>query len=295
MDREHTPPQEAPFALRSPHPRLSSHVVAYLGHDYTTTGPTSRRLTALGSVLVVIDLDDVDRRQVPGSPAPATSSPVSGLSDRAMTFEPVGRERGVVVEMTPLGARALFGLPLRELANTSVDLADLLGGPQARRLAEQLAAAKGWEARFQLLDDQLTTWMLDGPRLDRPVHGAWHQLVLSSGRTRIGALADQIGWTRQHLNARFHDQIGLSPKTVSRIARFHQAIRMTATPNPPSWSEIAAACGYADQPHLNLDFRALAGCTPTELTAFDGSRGEIFIGSRLSMELLAATTIRRTA
>ena len=270
------------FAARAPHPRLARHVVAYTGHDRVHTQPILRRVTALGSVIVAFDFDTPIRRLAGGPPGPpsqprAAESPVSGLSDRPMVFEQEGRERGVTVELTPLGAHALFGLPMQELANISVDAADLLG-PRAGLLLEQLAETRGWEPRFQLLDDRLTAWMGQGPELARPVLGAWQRLITTSGRTKISALADEVGWTLPHLQSRFRAQIGLTPKTAARILRMHRVIQLMTDPNPPRWSEVAAACGYADQPHLNRDFRALTGCTPTELLAPDCPHGEIYMG-----------------
>jgi AraC-like DNA-binding protein len=272
---------------RSPHPVLAGRAVLYVAYDRTSATPVLRRLAALGSIVLVVDLDRPTRRAVPGSPVPAVFSPVSGLCDAPMAYEQTGRERGVIVELTPLGARALFGLPLRELTNTSVDLADLMGS-RAHLLAERLAEARDWPQRFRVLDDRLTAWMRDGPGLAAPVQGAWQQLVRSAGRTRISALAEQVGWTRQHLSSRFRDQVGLSPKTAARIVRFRRAVRLGTGPNPLPWAAVAATCGYADQAHLNLDFRSLSGLTPTGLVTFDHSRGELYLGAELGLRLAAA-------
>jgi len=87
----------------------------------------------------------------------------------------------------------------------------------------------------------------------------------SSSRVRITELAEEAGWTRQHLTSRFRTEIGLGPKTVARVARLHRAVSLVGRPTPPSWAEVAHRCGYADQAHLNRDFRSLTGCTPTEL------------------------------
>ncbi|MCU1681925.1 MAG: AraC family transcriptional regulator [Amycolatopsis sp.] len=257
-------PAQRVFGL--PHPSLAAHVLTYTAHDYPRMELMSWRVAPLGVVTVTIDLEVPIRRLAAPDPQQGQdlpASPVTGLRDRPLTLEQGGASRGIILAMTPLGAYALFGLPLRELANTNIGLGDLLGA-DAHLLSEQIAETSDWPGRFRVLDNYLAARLLHGPTLARPVQGAWQLVMASPRRLRISTLAEQIGWTRQHLNVRFREQIGLTPKTVARIARLHHAASLLSQPMPPSWSDVAQRCGYADQPHLNRDFRTLTGCTPTE-------------------------------
>jgi AraC-like DNA-binding protein len=236
-----------------PHPLLATHVLTYTAHDYVHQEPMPWRFLPLCAVTAGIDLVAPPRSGMP-------SSPVCGLRDRPLdAVEQPGHTSGIALGLTPLGAHALFGLPLGELANQVVGLPDLLGR-DAVRLTERLAEIPGWAARFRLLDTVLLSRLRDAPVLARPVRGAWHRLTGSHGRVRIGELADELGWTRQHLAARFREHIGLTPKTVARMARLNRAVTLLPGRAP---ADVALACGYADQAHLNRDFRLLTGSTPS--------------------------------
>jgi AraC-like DNA-binding protein len=257
-----------------PDPRLAAHVLTYTAHDYTHTKRLRWRMTPLGAITVSLDIETPDRlvfSQESESGQRLPGSPVIGLRDRPMILEQAGKACGINIAMTPLGAHALFGLPLGELAGASVGFTDLLG-TRGHELIERIAETRGWAARFRLLDERFVSWLGDGPQLARPVQGAWQRLITSAGHTRISALADEIGWTRQHLNTRFREQIGLTPKTVARVWRLHRAASMMTRPSPPPWSDIALACGYSDQSHLNRDFRMLTGGAPSEYFPVDPLR-----------------------
>ncbi|MFD2470379.1 helix-turn-helix domain-containing protein [Amycolatopsis silviterrae] len=226
-------------------------VLTYTGHEFPPADPMPWRVTPLGAITMVLELEPLSR-ELP-------LSPVFGLRDRPLFVSQSGAARGLTVAFTPAAAHALFGLPLRLLANASVSAADLLGR-DADLLLERLASTPDWTTRFALLDDFLLPRVLSGPELARPVRAAWHRLT--SGPARVDVVAAEIGWTRQHLNARFREDIGLSPRTVGRVARLHRAV--SRLPSARSWAELAIQCGYADQSHLNRDFRSLTGCTPTE-------------------------------
>ncbi|MFI9503360.1 helix-turn-helix domain-containing protein [Nocardia sp. NPDC052566] len=282
------------FAVRAPHPRLADHVVIYVGQDFTHPNPIRRRVGALNTVTLAIDFEQSQRREMIGpviGPWRRSGSPVTGPSDQPMMFEQSGREFGMNIELTPLGAYALFGLPLCALTNLSVDLADLLGA-HGRRLTEQLAETPGWAARFDLLDDHLTTHLGRGPDLPPQVYGAWQRLIATSGNIAIGALADETGWTRQHLRRMFRQHIGLPPKTVARIARLHRTVRIMTLPGA-RLPQIAEESGYFDQSHLNHDFRALTGYSPTEFSALFDSGHRVFMGAGLAMTVNGAIDLER--
>ena len=54
------------------------------------------------------------------------------------------------------------------------------------------------------------------------------------------------------------------PKLAARVVRFERARHMLqSTPSFVTIAQVAAACGYYDQSHLDRDFAELAGCSPT--------------------------------
>jgi AraC-like DNA-binding protein len=87
------------------------------------------------------------------------------------------------------------------------------------------------------------------------------------------ALADEVGWSRRHLIARFREQVGAPPKLVARVVRFQQVLRRLERDRDAVGAELAAACGYFDQAHLAREVRALAGLTPGELAARRAAEG----------------------
>jgi AraC-like DNA-binding protein len=194
-------------------------------------------------------------------PAVAAHAVVGGLHTRAALIDATRPQDGVQYSLTPLAATALLGLPAAELAERTVDLADVLG-PAADRLVDDLAAAPGWAERFARLDAALTD-RLSGRVAPVPpeVREAWRIVHGSAGRCRVEDLAAHVGWSRRHLSERFRLATGLTPKQAARIARFEATRRLLTDPRRPPLAEVAVRCGYADQPHLAREWRALAGCS----------------------------------
>jgi transcriptional regulator GlxA family with amidase domain len=60
--------------------------------------------------------------------------------------------------------------------------------------------------------------------------------------------------------------MGLTPGKLGRVLRFRRALRMVEL-GRDSLIDIAIACGYYDQAHLDRDFRTFAGGPPTDYLA----------------------------
>jgi AraC-like DNA-binding protein len=189
----------------------------------------------------------------------------AGLYAGPVMIESFGGACCVQVNFTPLGARQFFGLPMSELRDRMIGLDDALGFDGVA-LREQLGEASGWDARFDIAEDFIAGRLAEANGLSPEIAWAYRTVIESGGRTRIAALAGEIGWSRKHLAAKFTDAIGIGPKTLSRIVRFNRALSLSKQQDD-DWAGIAADCGYADQAHLVREFRQLAGETPTALAA----------------------------
>jgi AraC-like DNA-binding protein len=76
----------------------------------------------------------------------------------------------------------------------------------------------------------------------------------------LAELASVAGLTRFDLVRRFRQQTGLTPHAFQTNLRIRRARGMLGAGEPIA--RVAAACGFADQPHLTRTFRRAVGVTP---------------------------------
>jgi AraC-like DNA-binding protein len=254
------------MAYRDAHPALAGLLGPMCGYEESIAEALTRREAPNGTVTVIIGLgDEIEIKEMSNSPTPhpgRVTSFVAGLHDGFALVESQ-QQHGIQLDLTPLGAYRLLGLPMSEIANRIVQLDDLRGRAMAE-LTERLATTPAWEQRFALVDRLLLRWADEGPLPDPAVTWAWDQLAKTSGQTPVGLLAEEIGWSRRHFANRFRLQVGLAPKPTARVLRFKRAadLLLRATPGT-TITDIAIACGYADHSHMTREFQSLAGCTPS--------------------------------
>ncbi len=257
---------------------LRPFVEWYAGFWHEGVAPARHRGLPSPALTFILTLDDplvVAAHSDPRQPPEEYTTLLGGLHTAPALITHEGRQSGIQLALTPLGARALLGMPAGELPNLDVDASAVLGrfpGELRERIREQ----RTWAGRFSVLDTVLGERVraADCAAYARPeVRYAWRRLRAVSGAVRVSALAAETGWSERYLNAQFRAETGLSPKEAARVFRFTAARgRMAEAVVSPSrarlsLADLAAECGYYDQAHLAREFRALAGCPPTQWLA----------------------------
>ncbi|GIL39900.1 AraC family transcriptional regulator [Roseiterribacter gracilis] len=255
------------MAFLPPPPLLRRYVHRICGYDERSAVSLSRRELPSTNIALLLELGPPvwieDRAQPDGAFYRHTGGFIAGLDDRPTVTQSAGSQRGVQVDLTPLGAHRLLQVKMATLTCRTVTFDDVAGA-DGRALIERLANARDWPARFTLLLDWMTPRLLAERPVQREVEHAWAKLVATGGQVAIEDLASDLGWSRKHLSARFHETIGMAPKPVARLLRFERALDLFRCGGVPA-AEVALACGYHDQAHLLRDFRGFAGATPREL------------------------------
>jgi AraC-like DNA-binding protein len=260
-------------AIGLPAPPLRALVGWYSGYREAGTRPAVHRGLPSPYLTLIVSLWEPlaiarhpTSRQAPGQ----FETLAGGLHTNPALVVHRGWQSGIQIALSPLGARALLGVPAAEIAQIDVE-ADLLLGPAALEIADRAREAATWRDRFAVVDEVLGRMLRAEARPRIEIAGAWRRIVSSGGSISVDGLARMVGWSPRLLGERFRAEIGLTPKTALRVVRFDRARRLlqrrVAAGQPLALADLAAECGYYDQAHLAAEFRALAGAPPSRWLA----------------------------
>ncbi|GAA3233991.1 AraC family transcriptional regulator [Pseudonocardia petroleophila] len=157
----------------------------------------------------------------------------------------------------------LLGVPATALRDRREPVGDVLGARPTglhrhRRAGEDPSA--DLRAAVALLTDLVTA--LPGPGPERAAAELAARIGSGAG---VAATADALGCTTRTLHRRCLEAFGYGPSVLRRVLRFRRAVALLHAGVAPA--EVAARAGYADQPHLSREVRALGGVAPGQLGA----------------------------
>jgi len=192
----------------------------------------------------------------------------AGLSTTTLT----GDGWAVGVACAPAAGSLLTGSPMAGYTDRFVDVHEVLGDA-GRVLADRVRTAMAGDPLSPDAHAQATAAFADALRPVLPVDAEGElvnrlvEFVESRGDVlRVTQVCEEFGLSERALQRLVHRRIGLTPKWLIQRRRLQEAAERLRT-SDASLADVAAALGYADQPHFSRDFASVTGMTPREFAA----------------------------
>lgn len=185
------------------------------------------------------------------------------LTTEPSTYTHAGDITAVGLIVRPSASACLLGSACGAVTNQTLPWHVMVGHSEANRLLDDM---EPMEAEVDCLRSLMASLCraMEGVALAR-----WQQAeLLCETVGRHGAQAGSVlGVGRRQLERRCMAVLGMAPKQLERLERFHRALSQVLTQDAAPLVHTALDAGYYDQSHLALEARRLGGAPLRELKA----------------------------
>ena len=226
----------------SPHPAIS--------HFYSLeVGCKHKDVVAIpdGCVDILFDCD----AQHPGAE-------VYGTPKHALEIQLETGHRYFGVRFSPGVIPACFQVAAEELVEQHYDLQAVI--PHAEPLFEWITQEAQFARQIEIFHDFFAN------RQARPLSPLtrWvaREIANHRGKLPMQALESLTGYSLRSIQRQFKAEMGVSPKTYSRILRCQSAVHQINYQNITHFADLACDLGFTDQPHFLREFKQMVSTTP---------------------------------
>ncbi len=171
---------------------------------------------------------------------------------------------GMIFE--PGGFASFASDSVDQFSNRSIDL-EAVWGSAARTLRERLRENLSPCGKLCFLENFLLERYAGRLTPHRVVEFAVRSFQRAPGVATVREVARSTGWSERRFSQIFREEVGLSPKSWTRIQRFQKAVKHLHRGADLRLADLALECGYYDQSHFANDFRAFSGIDVTSYSA----------------------------
>ena len=168
--------------------------------------------------------------------------------------------KNMVIQFKPAGFYKIFRFPAMDFTNKSRDAVEFLGKEihDVRRQILETPLSR----KIEFLDNWLIKNLLAQKKTNGRIDEAIQLIERFKGNITLTELEKATYTTKRTLERHFLEQVGLNPKTFSRLIRFQGVIRFMEANMNFKWSQLVELFGYYDQSHFIREFKSLAGSLP---------------------------------
>jgi AraC-like DNA-binding protein len=164
----------------------------------------------------------------------------------------------------PGAAGSLLGLPVSELLNLCVPLADVWN-KEAVASFSSIAGLADIGAKRAALESIMLRRLSSSREPDRSVAAAIRAFAFHP-EARIERVSRCLGMSSRQLQRRFGSAVGYGPKMFQSVLRFQRLLHIARTANGTgTLVQSSVEAGYADQPHMTREVRRFSDSSPSSL------------------------------
>jgi AraC-like DNA-binding protein len=187
---------------------------------------------------------------------------IVGPNDEVCRVRLFSGMKNMVISFKPGGLFKIFHLPAHYFNNRSRDAQEFLG-KQIIEIGHQIRETH-LSRKIELVDTWIIKKLQGQKKTLRNIDEAIRLIKLHNGNISIRELEQATFTTKRTLERHFLEQVGLNPKTFSRLIRFNGVIRFIESNLNIKWRQLADSFGYYDQSHFIHEFKSLSGRLPQD-------------------------------
>lgn len=250
-------------------PFISKYVFRYLftpGDNYTEKNMPFRPASSidffLGDPFETIDCHT-------GRLIPFTRCTIRGpRTCRKYLIRLKGHFISFTIHFHPTGLYRLLGIPMDRFTNKAMPGADVSLLP-FDTICESMLYASRISACIEIVEGHLLPLAFKRRPLPGLTEQIAQELIQQKGRAFVKDLASRNYLSARQLERNFKREIGVSPKTYSRMIRLHCLIQSKINNPAVKWSALAYEYNFFDQMHFIREFNDFLELNPTEFVPAD--------------------------
>lgn len=189
------------------------------------------------------------------------SSFIAGQALGNYTLHLKGRIGIVGIVFKPAAIFHFFGIPMYELTDERICFSEICP-KSCKLLLTQIIKATGKKERIGILEGYMLGILSKTTHGTTEIIESANKIYEGKGQTNITELLCNIPMSRRNFERKFLEEVGISPKTYSKVRRFGYTCSLMAGNRDANLMDVLCEGGYYDQSHFIKDFKYFSGRTP---------------------------------
>jgi AraC-like DNA-binding protein len=204
-----------------------------------------------------------------------------GQTSRFIELKPSGDIVTIGVKFKPNGLAYFTAITQNELASNYFEAKDIF--PKFdNNIVEKLSCATSLRMKINLIEGVLVEILskrnISFLKKMSAIDYALSRLQESNGSIKVNEIAKQLSVSTRELERKFNNDVGITPKQLSRIYRFQYALTLKGKYS--TLADLSFHAGYYDQSHFIREFKNIGGNTPGSLLSPAAALTDAFIENR---------------